>query len=394
MFTGLSPPEISPVKYRYPWRQMSPSALMIDGGSFFPEMLKAIDDARESVVLVIYMVHPGQCLDRFGNALASAAGRGIEVRVLADAFGGYPAREELEELADRGVILSWFNPPQLWPPRTNLLRDHRKLLVIDGHTGFIGGFCLADEFDPAETDRPWHDIVIRIAGGPARDMLAEFERDWVRYSGTSSGITAAEEIQGGTRARLLRNHPLRRREIRHRVARQARAAKKRLWLCTPYFAPARRLLRELQGAAARGVDVRLLLSGPATDRPLVRSAGWRYYGRLLRAGARIFEYQDRCLHMKAVLADDWLCAGSCNLDHWNMRWNRDANIETADQSLVAALGGLFEDDFASAREITLDDYRERTLTERISQRFSAIIDALVVRNAYRRQLRIFRSQNR
>ncbi len=378
-------------KNRYDWHDKHDLALFIDGDAFFPEMLGAIDEARGSIVLCIYQVTPGACADRWCERLAAAAKRGVEVRVMVDAFGGFPARKTLRELREDGVTLCWFNPVQLRHPVRNLFRDHRKLLVVDGCTGFIGGFCLTDGFDPAFTDRPWHDMTMRVRGPCVADMLTEIDRDWRLHAGEALGVTAASPpTDGPYRCRLVRNHPRGIREIRRAGQRRMRAARRRIWLVTPYFAPSRRFRRILRRAARRGVDVRLLLSGPETDHETVRSAGQRHYGRLLRAGARIAEYPDRCLHMKTLIVDDAVSGGSCNFDHWGLRWNRDVNLEIDGGDIVAEFARQFEADFDRSDEVTRQAHQERPLLVRIRQWLAGFVDTQLVRQAYRRQLAIIK----
>ena len=134
----------------------------------------------------------------------------------------------------------------------------------------------------------------------------------------------------------------------------------------------------LRRAAASGVEVRLLLTGRHTDHPPVRFAGQRYYPRLLKAGVRIFEYQPRFLHLKMVLVDDWVSVGSCNFDHWNLRFNLDANLEALDPELTAAVTASFVADFAASAEITLDEWRARPWWGRLQQRLWGWLDRLAV----------------
>ena len=124
------------------------------------------------------------------------------------------------------------------------------------------------------------------------------------------------------------------RDILQSLVRNLLRARRTIWLATPYFLPTWRVRRALRRAAKHGVDVRLLLTGRNTDHAPVRYAGRRYYPRLLKAGVRIFEYQPRFLHLKMVLVDDWVSLGSCNFDHWNLRWNLDANLEAFDPQLA------------------------------------------------------------
>ena len=116
-----------------------------------------------------------------------------------------------------------------------------------------------------------------------------------------------------------------------------------------YFVPSRRFRKALRRAARRGVDVRLLMPGPRTDHPWVRQAARRFYGRMLRNGVQIFEYQPQMLHAKVILCDDWVSVGSSNLDRWAFRWNLEANQEMADTGVADAAAALFGRDFAASR---------------------------------------------
>jgi phosphatidylserine/phosphatidylglycerophosphate/cardiolipin synthase-like enzyme len=175
------------------------------------------------------------------------------------------------------------------------------------------------------------------------------------------------------------------RDIVQSLARSIRTARQRVWLATPYFLPSWKVRRALIKAARRGVEVRLLLTSRHTDHPPVRYAGQRYYPRLLRSGVRIFEYQERFLHLKMVLADDWVSIGSCNFDHWNLRFNLEANLEALDPDFTLAVAECMRQDFSESREITMDDWRTRPLTKRIRQRLWGWLDRLVVNLLDRRR---------
>jgi phosphatidylserine/phosphatidylglycerophosphate/cardiolipin synthase-like enzyme len=150
-----------------------------------------------------------------------------------------------------------------------------------------------------------------------------------------------------------------------------------VWFSTAYFVPSRSVLRALQRAAARGVDVRLLLPGPYTDHPAVRHAGRRFYGRLLRHGVRIHEYQPRFLHAKSVLCDHWVSIGSSNLDRWNLRWNLEANQEVDDAGFAAQVQAMFERDFADSLEIRYPEWHRRGLRERLREHLWGRVDMLL-----------------
>jgi phosphatidylserine/phosphatidylglycerophosphate/cardiolipin synthase-like enzyme len=144
----------------------------------------------------------------------------------------------------------------------------------------------------------------------------------------------------------------------------------------------RRVLRQ---AAARGVDVRLLLAGNNTDHPPIRFAGQRYYASLLKAGVQIFEYQPRFLHLKMVLVDDWVSIGSCNFDHWNLRFNLDANLEALDPSFTASVAACFERDFADSQLIDGKAWLARPWYIRVQQKVWGVLDQLMFKLLNRRR---------
>lgn len=383
---------MSTAEPRYGWREGHTVRLRSEQDDFFAAMRERVAAARKSVVLALYLAESGACLDSWNELLVAVARRGVDVFVLLDAFA---AREwNTDALSAAGARVARYNPLRVARPRANLLRDHRKLLVVDGQTLFIGGYGFADEFDIGCTARPWHDAVFEITGPVVCDVVAELNDDWEHWAPARAPLPAPDPVApGSVRVRYLSNHPKRVREIRHVAHRHMRSAQRRLWLSTAYFAPTRRLRRYLRQAARRGIDVRLLLAGPDTDQPVVRQAGRRYYGALLRAGVRVYEFPDRCLHLKAMVADDWMMAGSCNLDHWGMRWNRDANIECDDATVAAELAALIAADCEASVEITLAQYRARPWYKRLAERAAATVELTLKRLAYRRQLLLLRDHS-
>ncbi|MCY1434786.1 putative cardiolipin synthase YwiE [compost metagenome] len=228
--------------------------------------------------------------------------------------------------------------------------------------------------------------MVEVAGPAVADWQILFEREWEACVDTCAwrpfirplAHLPARPLSGEGLGRVAYADAQQHRDILRSLLRNLGHARQRIWLATPYFLPSWRVRKALRKAAQRGVDVRLLLSGRLTDHGPVRFAGQRYYPRLLKSGVRIFEYQPRFMHLKAVLVDDWVSIGSCNFDHWTLRFNLEANIEALDPGLTAALAASFENDFALSREITLDDWFARPLAMRISQRLWGWLDRLVV----------------
>ncbi|WP_252274484.1 phospholipase D-like domain-containing protein [Pseudomonas subflava] len=380
----------------FPWKSGNRFELLVDGPAFMPAMLVAIARAERRVALELYMVEDGSCCDALIQALISAGERGVEVQCLFDDFGclklSRPARERM--LA-AGVQLRLYNPIRWRRGLHNLYRDHRKILLIDEHSVFVGGAGATDEFWDADApEHCWHEVMVRVEGPLVAHWRQLFDRQWLACEGRrpwklgqGQGLDHLPPIppvgQGlGRLAYASANQHL---DIVQSLLRNISRARQRLWLATPYFLPSWKVRRHLIRAARRGVEVRLLLTGRNTDHPPVRYAGQRYYPRLLRAGVRIFEYQPRFLHLKMVLVDDWVSVGSCNFDHWNLRFNLEANVEALDPGLAQAVSECFIDDFEHSQEITLDDWHSRPLLRRLKQRLWGSLDRLVVNLLDRRR---------
>jgi len=373
----------------FPWRSDNQFQLLVDGPSFFPRMIAAIDRAQQQVELELYLVEAGACADAVVRALVDAAQRGVIVRCLFDDFGAQAFTLRLRKrLTDAGVILRFYNAIHWRRGLRNLYRDHRKLLLVDKHLAVVGGTGVTDEFWlPDEPVSDWHEVMVEITGPLVIDWQALFDRQfhanprrtaWRPNENFGLPRLPKTPLVGQGLGRVAYADARQHRDILQSLVRALRSGQKRIWLATPYFLPTWRVRRALRRAALRGIDVRLLLTGPRTDHPSVRYAGHRYYPRLLRAGVQIFEYQPCFLHLKMVLVDDWVSIGSCNFDHWNLRFNLEANLEALDPALTRDVVASFEKDFAVSAAITLDAWKARPLWSRVMQRMWGWIDRVVV----------------
>lgn len=380
----------------FPWRSGNRFELLVDGPAFFPAMLADMAAARERVLLELYLGEDGQCAEALVTALCAAAVRGVRVHCLFDDFGCLGLGRALRErLLAAGVQLRLYNPLRWRRGLRNLYRDHRKILVLDETCAYVGGTGATDQFwRPQAEVSDWHEAMVRIDGPLAAHWGLLFEIQWLACEGRSpwapGQAPGLEHLppcppQGQGMGRVAYADSRQHRDIAQSLLRSIGHAKRRVWLATPYFLPSRKVRRQLMRAVARGVEVRLLLTGRNTDHPPVRFAGQRYYPKLLRAGVRIFEYQPRFLHLKLVLVDDWVSVGSCNFDHWNLRFNLDANLEAMDSQLTLAVSESFLADFAESREVTLQDWHTRPLRKRILQRLWGWLDRLAVNLLDRRR---------
>ncbi|MEX6502276.1 phospholipase D-like domain-containing protein [Pseudomonas zhanjiangensis] len=380
----------------FPWRAGNRFELLNDGPVFFPRMLASIAAARQRVELELYLVESGACTEALSQALCEAAQRGVAVRCLFDDFGCRGLRQvDRLRLSQAGVQLRWYNPLRLRRGLRNLYRDHRKLLLVDGRSAFVGGSGSSDAFWlPGAADSAWREVMVEVSGPLVADWQQLFDRQWqacrTRLAWRPQPVLGLMHLPtapplGQGLGRVAYADARQHRDILQSLMRALRGSDRRIWLATPYFLPTWKVRRALRKAAERGVDVRLLLSGRHSDSPPVRFAGERYYPKLLRAGVRIFEYQPRFLHLKMALVDDWISLGSCNFDRWNLQFNLDANLEALDPQLTAAVAASFQADFAVSEEITRAQWRARPLWRRLQQRLWSWLDRLVVNLLDRRR---------
>jgi cardiolipin synthase A/B len=366
-----------------PWRSGNRFELLADNEQFFERMLQAIEAAASYVLLEMYLVESGIIAGRFVEALGRAARRGVRVCVLFDGFGslglGTGYRRSLTEA---GVELRTFNPLSLRTKLHNFLRDHRKLLLVDGRTAFVGGVGLTDEFAlPQGRGQPWRDLIVEISGPVVADWQRAFDRTWCR-SGGSLGLPCPPppaDLVGGADGRVALSEARERSVLANGVVRRIDGARNRAWIMSAYFVPSRRFRKALRRAARRGVDVRLLVPGPLTDHPWVRQAARRYYGKMLRNSVKIYEYQPRMLHAKMIVCDDWVSLGSSNLDRWSFKWNLEANQEVHDAAFAAAAAVVFEGDCAQSEMLSRRNWPQRAWLDRLQERIAGALDRMLDR---------------
>ncbi len=384
---------------QFPWREKNRFQLLVDGGEIFPAMLEAIDSAQTQILLEMYLIESGSVADLFIEALAAAVKREVNVYLLLDDYGarGFEQKDRFR-LDDAGVHTVYYNPIGFWNPvlvwgwHRSMLRDHRKLLVVDDHVAFVGGMGITDNFDNTQIpENYWHDVAVKVEGLVVDDWLAVFQSNWNTWVRKQTSVTvdlfsnkeispddiSLNEKSSGQAGRVAAGRYFGRSEIQRAFVKRVLSAEHHVWMMTAYFVPLGRLLRALRIAARRGVDVRLLVPGPETDHPSVRYAGRRHFYPLLRAGVRIYEYQPRFMHAKVLLCDDWVSLGSSNVDRWNLRWNLEGNQEIEDSRFTRDVRELFENDFQECTECLLQNWRSRSLYHRWQEWFWGRIEGVL-----------------
>ena len=365
------------------WRSGNRFHLLSDYEQYFASMLQSIEAAASYVLLEMYLVESGIIAGRFVEALGRAARRGVRVCAVLDGFGSLKlASSYRRNLVEAGVELRTFNPIRLRTRLQNFLRDHRKLLLIDGTSAFVGGVGLTDEFGiPGKPGQPWRDLMVEITGPVVADWQRAFDRTWRRAGGVLGLPTPppCPDIPDGADGRVALSEARERSVLANGVVRRIEAARIRAWIMSAYFVPSRRFRKALRRAARRGVDVRLLVPGPLTDHPWVRQAARRYYGKMLRNGVQIYEYQPRMLHAKMIISDDWVSLGSSNLDRWSFKWNLEANQEVQNAGFAAVAAAVFEGDCLQSELLSRREWPQRAWLDRLQERIAGVLDRMLDR---------------
>jgi cardiolipin synthase len=349
-----------------------------DGNETFSRMLKAINSGALSIGLEIYIYKASGIGDRFRDALIRAAQRGVRVRVLLDSFGSVTLQESYwGTLRKAGGELRWFNPLSLH--RFNI-RDHRKLLVCDSQTAFVGGFNIAPEWEGDGVTRGWRDSGLEIRGPLVRALSDSFDemfaraefkhKRFVRLRKRSTKLPASV-----SEAQLLLSGPGRGPSPIKRALRSDFKHARDVRIIQAYFLPPRTLRRSLMQVVRRGGRVQLILPGKS-DIPMMQSAGRSLYARLLRAGIEIYEYQPQILHSKLIIVDQIAYIGSANLDTRSLSINYELLVRIPLPQVVAQAREMFAKDLARSKRIEWESWRRsRTVWSRLKERWAYLFFA-------------------
>ncbi|MGQ0702267.1 MAG: phospholipase D-like domain-containing protein [Gemmatimonadales bacterium] len=331
--------------------------LLFDGPEIFPAMLTRIAAAERWVHLDSYIFRADDTGRRFLEALVERAHAGVAVRVLTDWIGSFMTMPRFwRGLRAAGGIVRNFNPPRLIQLRGNFIRNHRKLLVVDGRTAVVGGHCIGNEWagTPARKRKPWRETACTLDGPAAVAVDRAFARLWAQTGEPLPDAELAADVpeQGDSAVRVMAGEP--------GGVRASRAtellldgAEQRIWVTDAYFIAPRGIYQALSDAARDGVDVRLLVPG-TSDLTHVQNLTRIGYRDLLRAGVRIFEWRGPMLHAKTIVTDSrWVRIGSTNLNLSSLLANYELDVLMDDLRLGLAMEAQFRRDLEQSVEIRL-----------------------------------------
>lgn len=354
-----------------------------NGDNFYQAELDAMRQARHSINVEAYIFHTGKLTDEVLGVLTERARAGVHVNLVLDALGSLSTRKRyFKRLKDAGGQVEWYHRLRLhnWFITNN--RTHREITIVDGSTAFVGGAGYADWWRFGTKDEPrWRDTMVRVQGDAVRGIQGTFVENWLEASGellvgpdyfpqltadpgraTALVVSSTPSSGGSTRARVL---------FQTLIA----AARKSIYITTPYFLPDHSMRDELVRAQKRGVAVSIIVPGKHGDHALTRSSGRSAYGDLLKAGANIYEYEPSMIHAKITVVDGvWSVVGSTNLDNRSFGINDEINLAVLNPDVASRLTRDFEEDAGRSRRVTLQQWEDRPLYERALEWLGWVIE--------------------
>jgi cardiolipin synthase len=354
--------------------------LLVDGDATYDAIGRAIDAATQYVYAEYYLIRGGATADWLAEKLIAARKRGVEVKLLLDGYGSFwIPRRWIRALRAGGVDVRFFLPARMILFQPMNLRNHRKIVVVDGRVGFTGGINIGDEY---RGKTPWRDTHLAVEGPAVAELSHVFEQDW--HFATRTLLTPAAPApatEGEGLVAIVRSGPDMdgpKREAIHRIFFSAiTRARERVYITTPYFIPDRSILVALQTAALRGVDVRLLFP-KRSNHPFVWRAGRAFYEELLEAGVSIFEYGPGMIHAKTIVVDHALAlVGSANMDLRSFRLNFEVHALVRDATTARDLARAFEADLAVSERVELPAFRARGWPERVLEGAARLLSPLM-----------------
>ena len=345
-----------------------------NGAEIFPAMLQAVRQAQRTITFETYIYWSGKVGQQFADALSERSRAGVKVRVMLDWLGSEKMEGSLlDAMRAAGIEVERYHPVKWYSLGRLNNRTHRKVLIVDGVTGFTGGVGIADQWTGhAQDPDHWRDMHFQVQGPVVAQMQAAFLDNWIKTTGkvlhgepyfpplAASGSQEMHlfmsSVAGGSES------------MRLMYLAAITAAEHSIDMEAAYFVPDELMREELLKARARGVQIRILVPGRHIDSETVRIASRRSWGPLLDAGLQIYEYQPTMLHCKMLIFDRYMVSvGSTNFDARSFELNDEASLNVYDAGFAGEMTATFERDLALGRAYTAEEWRRRPWGERFAE---------------------------
>ena len=361
--------------------------LFVDGKKKFKELLSDITAAKNHIHIQYYIFRKDGVGGQIIDALIEKAKQGVSVRVLYDELGSRKLRiKDFAELIAAGGEVGVFFPSRF--PLINIrlnYRNHRKLVIIDGQIGYVGGFNVGDEYlGLSKKFGYWRDTHIKISGTAVDPMQTRFIMDWNQASKhhyihfEDRYFPKQKQSHGDAALQIVSSGPDSEWEqIKNGYIKMIMAAKKSVYIQSPYFIPDKSLLDAVRIAATAGVDVRVMIPNKP-DHPFVYWATYSHVGEILKAGAKVYIYEKGFIHAKTIVVDRKICSvGTANIDMRSFKLNFEVNAFIYDKETSEALAHIFEKDSLSSTSLTKEMYDQRPKRIRFKESVSRLLSPIL-----------------
>ncbi|GMA60505.1 cardiolipin synthase [Alicyclobacillus fastidiosus] len=359
--------------------------IFTEGHQKFESLLRAIEAAKDHIHLEYYILRNDRLGQRLLQALVAKARSGVTVRLLYDAVGSTWTKPSFfQPLIRAGGHVAAFFPSKI--PYMNFRmnhRNHRKLAIIDGVYGYIGGFNIGDEYlGLDERFGEWRDTHLRVVGSCVLEMQAMFYLDWNFASKAKMPVSSRyfqiRDHEGDVGMQIVSSGPNSDAEqIRNAYIKMIHAGKDRIYIQSPYFVPDESLLTALKTAALSGVDVRIMLPSKP-DHRVVYWASRFYLGELLSVGVKCYLYEKGFLHAKTIVVDGKIASvGTANIDIRSFKLNFEVNAMIYNTKMASRLMDIFEQDLQHCEELTMEQYRARPRLSKIAESCARLLSPIL-----------------
>lgn len=364
-------------------------AIYTDGVEKFAALVKEIEKAKEFIHLQYYIIKPDEVFEKIEEALLKKVREGVEVRILYDSMGCRNMRKrDWKRLHQGGICTAEFFPAKLKKLHLRInYRNHRKIVIIDGKVGFVGGFNVGKEYIGKDKYfKYWRDTHLKIEGSAVDGLSLRFILDWnyatkqnLFYDKYLIMDRAAERgKKGSTGIQIISSGPdSKNQNVRNNYLRIIHKAKKHIYIQTPYFIPDEPMLCALQIASMSGVDVKVMIPCKP-DHPFVYWATYSYINDLLEAGIKCYTYMPGFLHAKGIMADGEVSSfGTANMDIRSFQLNFEVNAVIYNRETTRVLERYFEEDVKKCMQITPYVYAQRSLVIKVKEQISRLLSPIL-----------------
>lgn len=359
-------------------RRLSDVELLPLGDVFFHRLLHDLRQAEHHIHILFYIFRDDYIGKKVIDILEDKAKQGIKVRLLVDRIGADVSRKSRKRLKNAGVLFAYSHIPSFPFFFTTLnRRNHRKIVVIDGKVGYVGGYNIGDEYLGRKVKFGlWRDFHLRIEKDGVQDLQAQFLNDWSRAKQTVNPDSSyfPPLLKGNTPIIIRPTDGFLLEETFQQLIQKA---KKEILLGTPYYVPSKGIQKELIEAAKRGVDVKVVV--PKTyDHPLVKYAAFPYFHALLEAGIEIYQYYRGFYHTKALIIDNECCdIGTANFDKRSLYFNSEINCLIFDPSFTSIVKKELTHDIAISERLTLESMEKRSPFHKGKEKIATLVSDLL-----------------